>query len=58
MAPGKAPGISGTQRVSLLYFLEESQGRTPTDIAPGTKVHELVEELARCHPEKEKTRFL
>lgn len=33
------------------------ENRTPTEIAPGTKVYELVEELVRYLPEEVKTRF-
>ena len=33
-------------------IIEENKGKTPTDIAPGTKVYELVEELSRYLPEK------
>ncbi len=33
-------------------IIEEGEGKTPTDIAPGTKVYELVEELAKYLPEE------
>lgn len=37
---------------------KEGTGKTPTDIAPGTKVYELVEELAKYLPEKAKRKFI
>ena len=39
-------------------ILNENRGKTPSMIAPGTKVHELVEELAKYLPEEIKGRFL
>ena len=33
------------------------EGKTPAEIAPGTKVYELVEELAKYLPEKQKKCF-
>ena len=38
-------------------IIEEEEGKTPTEIAPGTKVYELVAELAKYLPEEEKERF-
>lgn len=35
-------------------LLENTSGKTPSEIAPGTKVYELVEELARYLPEERK----
>ena len=32
-------------------------GKTPAEIAPGTKVHELVEELAKYLPEEMQRKF-
>lgn len=32
--------------------------KTPTEIAPGTKVYELVEELAKYLPEEMKENFI
>lgn len=32
-------------------IVEENKGKTPSDIAPGTKVYELVEELVKYLPE-------
>ena len=52
---------SGNPKLAIRYakrILEENEGKTPTDIAPGTKVHELAAELARYLPEEEKARFL
>ncbi|MDE6127863.1 MAG: RloB family protein, partial [Lachnospiraceae bacterium] len=40
----------GNPKLAIRYakrIIEENKGKTPTDIAPGTKVYELVEELAR-----------
>ena len=37
---------------------EHDRRETPSMIAPGTKVHELVEELAKYLPEEIKGRFL
>ena len=34
--------------------MKEGEGKTPTEIAPGTKVYELVEELLKYLPEEEK----
>lgn len=45
----------GNPRLAIRYakrIIEQNKGKTPTNIAPGTKVHELVEELARYFPEK------
>ncbi|MBQ9764900.1 MAG: hypothetical protein IJW18_01725 [Lachnospiraceae bacterium] len=33
-------------------IIKDGEGKTPTEIAPGTKVHELVEELAKYLPEE------
>ena len=38
-------------------IIKEGQGKTPTEIAPGTKVYELVEELAKYLPEAEKEKY-
>lgn len=45
----------GSLMLAIRYakrIIEENKGRTPTKIAPGTKVYELVEELARYLPEE------
>ena len=33
-------------------IIKDGEGKTPTEIAPGTKVYELVEELAKYLPEE------
>lgn len=38
----------GNPKLAIRYakrIIEDGKGKTPTDIAPGTKVYELVEEL-------------
>lgn len=50
----------GNPKLAIRYakrIIEEGRGKTPTEIAPGTKVYELVEELARYLPEEKKVRF-
>ena len=40
----------GNPKLAIRYakrIIKDGQGRTPTEIAPGTKVYELVEELAK-----------
>ena len=39
-------------------IIEERQKSSPADIAPGTKVYELVEELAKYLPEDSRKRFI
>ena len=39
-------------------IIKDGQGKTPTEIAPGTKVYELVEELVKYLPEETKGRFI
>ena len=39
-------------------IIEEHKILSPADIAPGTKVYELVEELAKYLPEDDRKRFL
>ena len=39
-------------------IIEDNMKLSPADIAPGTKVYELVEELAKYLPENEKARFI
>ena len=51
----------GDPKLAIRYakrIIQNHQGNTPTEIAPGTKLYELVEELAKYLPEKEKNRFL
>ncbi|MGI5947160.1 MAG: RloB family protein [Lachnospiraceae bacterium] len=45
----------GNPKLAVRYakrIIKDGQGRMPTDIAPGTKVYELVEELVKYLPEK------
>ena len=45
----------GNPKLAIRYakrIIKDGEGRTPTEIAPGTKVYELVEELARYLPEE------
>ena len=40
----------GDEDLAIRYakrIIQENEGKTPTDIAPGTKVYELVEELKK-----------
>jgi hypothetical protein len=39
-------------------IIEDNMNHSPADIAPGTKVYELVEELAKYLPENEKSKFI
>lgn len=51
----------GNPKLAIRYakrIIEDGKGKTPSEIAPGTKVYELVEELAKYLPEKFKQRFL
>ena len=53
--------MKGNQKLAIRYakrIIKDGQGKTPTEIAPGTKVYELVEELAKYLPENKKTKFL
>lgn len=45
----------GNPKLAIRYakrIIKEGQGKTPAEIAPGTKVYELVEELAKYLPEE------
>ncbi len=45
----------GDLKLAIRYakrIIEGNEGKTPADIAPGTKVYELAEELAKYLPEK------
>ena len=45
----------GNPKLAIRYakrIIKDGQGKTPTEIAPGTKVYELVEELAKYLPEE------
>ena len=39
-------------------IIEEHRGSSPADIAPGTNVYELVEELAKYLPEEARKHFI
>ena len=46
----------GSTKLAIRYakrIIDEGEGKTPTEIAPGTKVYELVEELAKYLLENE-----
>ena len=50
----------GNPKLAIRYakrIINERRGMTPTMIAPGTKVYELVEELVKYLPEKTKEKF-
>lgn len=50
----------GNPKLAIRYakkIFKQSKGKNPSDIAPGTRVYELVEELAKYFPEKEKKLF-
>jgi hypothetical protein len=50
----------GSPKLAIRYakrIMKDGKGKTPTDIAPGTKVYELVEELVKYLPEKKQNRF-
>ena len=43
----------GNPKLAIRYakrIIKDGTGKTPTEIAPGTKVYELVEELAKYLP--------
>lgn len=47
----------GDYRLAIRYarkIMKEGEGKTPAEIAPGTKVYKLVEELLKYLPEEEK----
>lgn len=51
----------GNPRLAIRYakrIIRENEGKASADIAPGTKVYELVEELAKYLPEKLRGQFL
>lgn len=46
---------SGNPKLAIRYakrIIENGVGKTPAQIAPGTKVYELAEELAKYLPEE------
>ena len=54
------PEYSGNPKLAIRYakrIIKDGEGRMPADIAPGTKVYELVEELAKYLPETVKWKF-
>lgn len=51
----------GNPKLAIRYakrIIKDGHGKTPTEIAPGTKVYELVEELVKYLPEEIAQRFL
>lgn len=51
----------GNPRLAIRYaksIIKNDEGKTPTEIAPGTKVYELAEELAKYLPDKIKNKFI
>ena len=51
----------GNPKLAIRYakrIIKDGQGKTPTEIAPGTKVYELVEELAKYLSEKRIRNFM
>ena len=51
----------GNPRLAIRYakrIMKDGAGKTPTEIAPGTKVYELVEELAKYLPEEIKEKIV
>lgn len=51
----------GNPKLAIRYakkIMKDGQGRTPTDIAPGTKVYELVEELVKYFEEETRGKFI
>ena len=51
----------GNPKLAIRYakrIIKDGEGKTQTEIAPGTKVYELVEELAKYLPEEVQTNFI
>lgn len=51
----------GKPKLAIRYakrIMKDGEGKTPTEITPGTKVYELVEELAKYLPEKVQADFM
>ncbi|RZS94079.1 RloB family protein [Cuneatibacter caecimuris] len=51
----------GSPKLAIRYakhIIKNGQGKKPAEIAPGTKVYELVEELVKYLPEDEKRNFV
>ena len=52
---------NGNPKLAIRYakrILQENEGQTPAEIAPGTRVHELIEELAKYLPDNMRDSFL
>ena len=53
--------FQGNPKLAIRYakrIIENHAGKTPAEMAPGTKVYELVEELAKYLPEAMRLRFV
>ena len=51
----------GNPKLAIRYakrIIKDGQGKTPAEIVPGTKVYELVEELAKYLPEEVGKKFI
>ena len=51
---------AGSSKLAIRYakrIIKDGQGKTPTEIAPGTTVYELVEELVKYLPEELEDNF-
>lgn len=51
----------GSPKLAIRYakrIMKDGQGKAPAEIAPGTKVYELVEELLKYLPEETKVGFI
>ena len=51
----------GNPKLAIRYakrIIKNGEGKTPAEIAPGTKVYELVEELVKYLPEQVKIKFV
>ena len=51
----------GNLKLAVRYakrIVKDGEGKTPSEIAPGTKVYELVEELAKYLPEEIQGRII
>lgn len=51
----------GNPKLAIRYakrIINNGEEKTPAEIAPGTKVYELVEELAKYLPEEVRVEFI
>ena len=51
----------GNPKLAIRYakrIIKDGEGKLPAEIAPGTKVYELVEELAKYLPEEMRNVFI